>query len=208
MNMKALILLAPLAVLAAGCQIGHKHTAGEEIVMSSKDGAPVEEPVTRPATTIVAVATAPVVTSPATGPTVVATPATTPATTAATTSPADRGPRIYVAADADDATLLRNWRPVANYYPSGHAIAGPTYRIIAPPPRTNHWTDTYAVDLFQTVLTLPQMIGTPIWAIVTPPWTPVEYHGEQFPPSYTVDDPLPYYVNEKVPGIIQMKRDK
>jgi hypothetical protein len=223
MNMKALILLAPLAVLTAGCQIGHKHTAGEEIVMSSKEASPVGEPVTRPATTTVAVATAPapvtgaaadvttsgkgtgvVAAAPTTGPTVVATPATTPATT----SPADRGPRIYVAADADDATLLRNWRPVANVYPSGHAIAGPTYRIIAPPPRSNDWTDTYAVDLFQTFLSLPQMIGTPVWAVVTPPWTPVEYHGEQFPPSYTVDDPLPYYVNEKVPGMIQMKRDK
>ena len=32
------------------------------------------------------------------------------------------------------------------------------------------------------------------------------YHGEQNPSSYTVDDPLPYYENEKVPGMIQMKR--
>jgi hypothetical protein len=50
------------------------------------------------------------------------------------------------------------------------------------------------------------MFATPFWMIATPPWTPVEYHGEQFPPSYTVNDPLPYYVDEKVPGMVQMKR--
>jgi hypothetical protein len=123
-----------------------------------------------------------------------------------TIASAARVPGLYVAADADEATRFRNWRPVANYYPSGHSISGPVYRIIVPPPRSDRWDDVFATDIFQTVMTIPQMFGTPFWMVVTPPWTPVEYHGETFPPSYTVDDPLPYYQNEKVPGIAQMKR--
>jgi len=121
---------------------------------------------------------------------------------------ADRGPRVYVAADADDATLFRNWQPVVNAYPSGNVLAGPVYRISPPPPRSDRWNDVFAIDIFQTVLSFPQMVATPFWMICTRPLTPVEYHGEQYPPSYTVDDPLPYYVDEKVPGMIQMKRDK
>jgi hypothetical protein len=144
--------------------------------------------------------------TPATPPSVAVTPA--PATTPVSTAPVDRGPRIYVAADADDAARFRNWPVVVNQYANGDTLAGPTYRIIAPPPRSDRWDDVYAVDFFQTALTFPQMVGTPIWMLFTPPWTPAVYHGEQNPSSYTVDDTLPYYENEKVPGMIQMKRDK
>jgi hypothetical protein len=210
MNFKHLLILAPAAAaLVVGCQ-HHRHTPGEQIVgetqaapapvAAADPNAPVVPP--PPPDAAVPPPPAPVAEAPAVPP------APAPSTLPATTEPADRGPRIYVAADADDATLLRNWQPVVNPYANGNVIAGPTYRIIAPPPRSNRWDDVYAVDLFQTVLTIPQMIGTPLWAFVTPPLTPVEYHGEEFPPSYTVDDAFPYYVDEKVPGMIQMKRDK
>jgi hypothetical protein len=129
-----------------------------------------------------------------------------PATAPVSAGPVDRAPRSYVAADADDATLLRNWPVAVNTYPSGHVIAGPVYRIMAPPARSNSTSDVYATDLFQTVLTVPQMIATPFWMFATPPWTTVEYHGDQFPPSYTVNDPLPYYIDERVPGVLQLKR--
>lgn len=189
--MKKTLLILAAATALAGCQ-------------SRKAPAPVAaEAETAPLDTTTTA------TAPATTPTTVASTITTgPATTPATTSPVDRGPRIYVAADADDATLLRNWRTSVNYYPSGRVIAGPTYRIMAPPPRSNKVDDVLAVEWYQTFLTVPQMLATPFWMIGTPPLTPVEYHGEVFPPSYTVDDPLPYYVNEKVPGMLELKRDK
>ena len=129
-----------------------------------------------------------------------------PATAPAATGPVERAPRSYVAADADEATLLRNWPVSVNYVPSGHAVAGPVYRVLVPPPRSNGKGDVYVQDLAQTVATIPQMFATPFWMFVTPPWTPVEYHGDQFPPTYTANDYLPYYVDEKVPGIVQMKR--
>lgn len=181
-----------LSLAIAGCQASHKSApvaqapATQESDLSTVPATtPTTLAATSPATRIVAVA---------------------PATTPASTAPADMGPRVYVAADADLATRLRNWPLSVNLYPSGHSIAGPVYRINAPPPRSNRWDDVYAEDLFQTFITIPQMLATPIWAIFTPPNTRVEYHGESFPPSYTVDNPLPYYENEKVRGIIQMKR--
>ena len=188
---KTLLTLAALAVASlAGCQ-SHK--------------APPVTVTDEPSSTDAVVSTAPTTVA-----TTLATTTTTtgPATTPMTYTTVDRGPRIYVAADADDATVLRNWKPTVNYYASGHVIAGPVYRITAPPPRSDRWDDVLAVDWYQTVLTVPQMIATPFWMINTPPLTPVEYHGEVFPPSYTVDDPLPHYVNEKVPGILELKRDK
>jgi hypothetical protein len=115
--------------------------------------------------------------------------------------------RNYVAADADLATRLRNWPISTNYYANGSAIAGPVYRIEAPPPRSNRWDDVYAEDFFQSYIITPgQMIATPIWMLFLHPNTPVVYHGETFPPSYNVDNPLPYQPRKDVPGIIQMKR--
>lgn len=186
---KTLLTLAATAAvgLLVGCQ-SHKAPA-----VTTNDAAAPTDAVASTAPTTVATTTGP---------------ATTPATTTSAYTSVDRGPRIFVAADADDATLLRNWKPTVNYYASGRVIAGPVYRITAPPPRSDKWDDVLAVDLYQTVLAAPQMIATPFWMINTPPLTPVEYHGEVFPPSYTVDDPLPYYVNEKVPGILELKRDK
>jgi hypothetical protein len=114
---------------------------------------------------------------------------------------------VYVAADADEATRLRNWPVSENYYASGHFIAGPVYVINAPPPRSDRISDIVAVELFQTPISAFQALITPIWAVFTPPLTPVEYHGEQNPPSYTVDDVTPFYPpNEKVPGTVNMRR--
>jgi hypothetical protein len=192
MMKNAIWMLVGAAVLG-GCQT----RKAPAVAASEADAAPVDSVTTAPAT------------APATVPTTVASTTTGPATSPlAATSPVDRGPRIYVAADADDATLLRNWPTSVNYYPSGHVIAGPVYRIIAPPPRSDKVDDVLAVEWYQSVLAVPQMLATPFWMINTPPLTPVEYHGEVFPPSYTVDDPLPYYVNEKVPGILELKREK
>ncbi|HEY7116033.1 MAG TPA: hypothetical protein VH475_05585 [Tepidisphaeraceae bacterium] len=193
-NTKTFVLLASIAALT-GCQHAHKPAPVAQ-------ASPAETENLAPSTgpTTVAVATAPVL-----APSAAAGPATTPV---AATAPADAGPHVYVAADADDATLRRNWKPSVNFYPSGHAIAGPVYRMIPPPPRSNSLDDVVTVDLFDTVLAIAGQVGTPIGMLIVPPWTPVEYHGEQFPPSYTVNDPLPYYVDEKVPGIIQMKREK
>ncbi len=214
MNMKSLFATATLAgavaLLAGGCQMGRHRTPGEQIVMST-----APQPAAAPDTA----AAAPDATAPTTpAPTAAPVPApverapvaviAAPATTAASTAPADRGVRVYVAADADDAARFRNWPPVVNQYSNGNVIAGPVYRITPPPSRSSRWDDTYAVDFFQTGLSIPQMMGTPFWMLGTPPWTAVEYHGEEFPASYTVDDPFPYYENEKVPGMIQMKRDK
>ncbi|MDB5323969.1 MAG: hypothetical protein JWN40_5600 [Phycisphaerales bacterium] len=208
MKIKTLLVAASLTALAAGCQMGRRHTPGEQIIMSAPRGtsdttvatAPTPPP---PAPSDTAAAPAPTVTEPAP---VAVTPA--PATTPVSTAPIDRTPPMYVAADADEAARFRNWPPVVNQYANGDVVAGPAYRITAPPPRSDRWDDVYAVDLFETALSFPQIVGTPIWMLITPPWTPVVYHGEQYPPSYTVDDPLPYYENEKVPGMIQMKRDK
>lgn len=216
MKIKTLLITASLTALIAGCQT-HRRTPGEQILMSAPRGpgadsavastapapAPTDTSATAPAPGTPA---APVTPEPA--PVAVTPPTPSPATTPASTAPADRGARVYVAADADDAARFRNWPVVVNQYANGDVLAGPTYRIIAPPPRSDRWDDVYAVDFFQTALTFPQMVATPFWMLVTPPFTPVAYHGEQYPPSYTVDDPLPYYENEKVPGMIQMKRDK
>jgi hypothetical protein len=217
MKMKTLLVTTSLAVLIAGCQT-HRHTPGEQILMSAPRGPATDTTVAStaaptPAPTDTSAAPVPPVTpaAPETAaptPVVVAPVTPAPATTPASTAPADRGPRVYVAADADDAARFRNWPVVVNQYANGDVLAGPTYRIIAPPPRSDRWDDVYAVDLFQTALTFPQMVATPVWMLFTPPWTPVVYHGEQYPSSYTVDDPLPYYENEKVPGMLQMKRDK
>ena len=212
MKIKTLLVTASITALAAGCQMGHHRTPGEQILMSAPRGTGGESAVaTAPAPTPAPTdtgAAAPTPTPVVTEPAPVAVTPTGPATTPVSTAPVDRGPQIYVAADADDATRFRNWPPVVNQYANGDTLAGPTYRIIAPPPRSDRWDDVYAVDLFQTALSFPQIVGSPFWMLGTPPFTPVVYHGEQFPPSYTVDDPFPYYENEKVPGMIQMKRDK
>jgi hypothetical protein len=200
MKMKTLIVSTALT-LAAGCQTHHR-TPGEEIVMSAPR-TPATEPVASATPAPEPTATP----TPTPAPTPAPEPAPAPvAATPATTLPADMPERRYFAADADAATRMRNWPVSVNEYANGNVFAGPVYRIIAPPPRSNSWSDTYATDWFQTGLTIPQMLATPVWMLFTPPNTLVEYHGEQYPPSYTVDDPLPYYVNERVPGIYQMKR--
>jgi hypothetical protein len=188
--------------VSAGCQ-WHKQTAGEMVL--APDGqqrhqqpAPADAPQTQPAI-------------PPTSPAVVigAGPATRSATqvSALITGLGNDGRPLFVAADADEAARLRNWPLSQNWYASGNFIAGPTYRINAPPPRSNSTSDVVVEDLFQSVIVVGQMFATPVWAVFTPPLTKVEYHGEVAPPSYTVDDVLPYYPpNEKVPGIVNMRR--
>ena len=179
-------LLILLALATGGCQASHKTTAAAHkpaATQSDLASAPESAPVVPP---VVAVA---------------------PATTPASTAPAVMPLRNNVAADADEATRMRNWPVSTNYYASGAAVAGPVYRIEAPPPRSNRWDDVYAEDLFQTlVLTPVQMVATPIWMIFTKPNTAIVYHGDTFTPSYNVDNPLPYYETEKVPGMVRMQR--
>jgi hypothetical protein len=176
-------LLILLAAAACGCQATHKTTP-----MAHKPAATQSDLASVPEVTPRTVAVA-------------------PATTPASTAPAEMAVRNNVAADADEATRLRNWPVSTNYYASGQALAGPVYRIQAPPPRSNRWDDVYAEDLFQSMVITPvQMIATPIWMVFTKPNTPVVYHGDTFPPSYNVDNPLPYYETEKVPGIAKMQR--
>ncbi len=180
-------LLILLALTTGGCQASHKTT-------------PVAH---KPAATQNDLAAAPDLTPPVTPPTVAVAPATTPASTAPAVMPV----RNYVAADADQATRMRNWPVSTNYYASGQALAGPVYRIQAPPARSNRWDDVYAEDLFQSIVITPiQMIATPIWMVFTKPNTPIVYHGDTVPPSYNVDNPLPYYETEKVPGTVRMQR--
>jgi hypothetical protein len=187
------------AIALGGCQAAHKSAPMAQMPATTQsDTLATTTPAIAPATVAVA-PPAPVTPPPRTV-------AIAPATYPGSTLPAAPGPRNLVAADADEATHLRNWPLSVNYYASGHAIAGPVYRINVPDPRSNSWDDVLAEDLFGTFMTIPQMFMTPFWAVLNPPWTPVEYHGEVFPPSYTVDNPLPYYVNEKVSGTIQMKR--
>ena len=139
------------------------------------------------------VATAPVTTAPVV--------TTSPATRSATTL-AVRGTRVHVAADADEAARLRNWPVSVSYYANGNVVAGPTYRFVPAPPKTTNWWDEVLLhESATTALSLPQMVATPIWMLFTSPFKKVEYHGEEVPPSYTVDEKVPYYENEKVPGI-------
>lgn len=182
-------LLILLALTTGGCQASHKTTAVAH----------------KPATTQNDLAAAPDLTTPVTLAT--RTVAVAPATTPASTSPASMPVRNYVAADADEATRMRNWPVSTNYYASGQAVAGPVYRVEAPPPRSKRWDDVYAEDLLQTLVISPiQMLATPIWMVFTKPNTAIVYHGDTFPPSYNVDNPLPYYETEKVPGITKMQR--
>jgi hypothetical protein len=184
-------LFALIALTAGGCQTLHKT-------------APLAH---KPPATQNDLAAAPVVTPPVLPTTPTSHVAVAPATTPASTAPASMPVGNYVAADADLATRLRNWPVSTNYYASGQAIAGPVYRIEAPPPRSNRWDDVYAEDLFQTLIITPvQMGATPVWALLVKPNTPIVYHGDTFPPSYNVDNPLPYYETETVPGMIRMKR--
>jgi hypothetical protein len=202
MKIHALLIAAALVMTSAGCQWRNR-TAGEMVITAE---APAAAQADAPVGDVTPLNPAPVTptTAPkeiitASGPTTVTTTTVRPPTTFLTP--------VYVAADADEATRLRNWPLSENLYASGHFIAGPVYRINAPPPRSDRISDIVAVELLQTPIAAVQMIVTPIWAIFTPPLTPIEYHGEQNPPSYTVDDVTPFYPRtEKTPGIVNMQR--
>ena len=113
---------------------------------------------------------------------------------------------VNLAPGADQAALLRGWNPVVTHYQNGNVIAGPAYRLSPPPAASNRQVDTTAVDLYATVLAVPQFFATPIWMCFTPPLTEVQVHGEEFPPSYTLDDPIDTS-REKSLGMIKLTRD-
>jgi hypothetical protein len=160
-------------------------------------------PAPAPPTRTVTVATAPTTRTTAPAPaTTTATP-TMPATSI-TIEPASRSGRragVYVAADADNATRLRDWPISVVYYQNGNVIAGPVYRWIPAEPKTDRYGDLIFHEAATTALSLPQFLAAPLWMFITPPWRAIEYHGEEVPPSYTVDEKVPYYKKEKVPAI-------
>jgi hypothetical protein len=132
----------------------------------------------------------------------VLTPATTGAATATMTPTRRRPTGVFAAADADEATRLRNWPISVAYYGNGNVIAGPVYRFIPAEPKSDkYWDRVLLHEGATTALFLPQTLITPFWFLITPPWRSIEYHGEEVPPSYTVDEKVPYYETEKVPGI-------
>jgi hypothetical protein len=207
MKIHALLIACVLAATSAGCQWRNR-SAGEMVITAdAPPTAPADAAAQSPAVT--GDVTPPVVTPaiPTTAPKEIVTSAGPTTVTSTLVPPTTFVTPVYVAADADEATRLRNWPVSENLYASGHFIAGPVYRINAPPPRSDRISDIVAVELLQTPITAVQFVATPIWMLFTPPLTPVEYHGETNPPSYTVDDVLPFYPRtEKTPGTVNMQR--
>ena len=213
------IALLAVLCLAIGCQQRSRGPASAEAEQLMKNAPPTvaEEPPPPSSEAVPAPEPSPSqpkVEAPVPTPVPAPVPATVPATTRATaatttvaptrtpTTLVTRGTRIHVAADADDAARLRNWPVSVVYYSSGNTVAGPVYRFIPAEPKTNNWWDAVLLhESATTALTVPQFIATPIWMLFTSPWKKIEYHGEEVPPSYTVDEKVPYYTNEKVPGI-------
>ena len=105
MKIKTVLATASFTALIAGCQ--HKHTPGEQILMSAprsghRDDRRLDAPAPAPTDTTAAAPVTPVAPvtpaapeTPATPPSVAVTLA--PATTPVSTAPVDRGPRMYVA---------------------------------------------------------------------------------------------------------------
>lgn len=183
MNMRKTFSIVLLGFLAAGCQ--SSKTAGEKMIVDAHANAPT------PREAATQLATAPT-TSLSTQPATLAAPATA---------------RVNAQAPgADPATHVRNWNQSIAYYANGNVVAGPLYRIDPAPPATNSSKDVTLNEALRSALVVPQLVATPFWIFVTPPNTAVEYHGDEFPPSYTLTDPLPYYVDEKVPGMVKLTK--
>ena len=105
-----------------------------------------------------------------------------------------------LAPGADEAARLRGWRRSTAFYQNGNTVAGPVYRLLPPQPLTQRPVDVQFADYYQTALTVPQFFVTPFWMLMTPPLTEVKYTGEEFAPSYTLDDPIDQS-RVKTPGI-------
>ena len=187
--------------LIGGCKANPKGPASAEAqALMDGDGKPVQViATTLPATTPTTVAVA-------TTKSIVTAPSTRPATTSTAIIQTLPVRRVVMADDADQATKLRGWNNVVATYANGNVIAGPVYRLNPPPPRSQNLDDVVAIELYSTFLAFPQMLATPIWMFQTRPDAKIEYHGDEIPPSYNVDQALPYYETEKVPGIVDLKR--
>ncbi|MEZ0266190.1 MAG: hypothetical protein ACAI43_15780 [Phycisphaerae bacterium] len=184
---RTLLTAVALVALTTGCAQRQK-TAGERMlnVPPAQPTAVAQAPVAPP------VVDTPTPAAPATPvtPAVPATVSTQPApgvTTAAAVPPVDPS---QLAPDADQAARLRGWNRTTALYQNGNVIAGPVYRYLPPAPRSNRPADVQFSDFAQTALAVPQFIATPFWMLITPTQLEVLYTGEQFAPSYTLDDPI------------------
>lgn len=187
--MRTIITCALLAMMGVGCQTSSKSSAGEKMIEDARAQGPAS---TAPSAQRLAPAT-----------TMAATGLSTQPTTLAATAPVAA---VRLAPGADDAARLRNWNATVAYYANGNVIAGPVYRLTPAPPKTEGYWDVASNEALQTAAAAGQLAVTPLWVFVTPPWTAVEYHGEEYPPSYSLNDPLPYYVDEKVPGSVKLTK--
>jgi len=85
---------------------------------------------------------------------------------------------------ADAAVQIRNWGQSVSSYQTGNFVAGPIYKIPVADlsqPCDNDWIQL----LLEPLAFVGQSAATPVWACVQWPWSPVEYHAVQFPPSMT-----------------------
>lgn len=186
--MRTIVTCTLLAAMGIGCQTTAR-SSGEKMIEEARAQGPVS---TAPTTVRSAPAT-----------TVAANGLSTQPTTLAATAPAVA---VRLAPGADEASRVRSWNPTVSYYANGNVIAGPVYRLTPAPPKTEGYWDVASNEALQTVAAAGQLAVTPLWVFVTPPWTAVEYHGEEYPPSYSLNDPLPYYVDEKVAGSVKLKK--
>jgi hypothetical protein len=198
---KAVLTILWSATLTVGC--AKSRTAGERMIEPT-DVKPAPEAVVQNDQPV----TDPRPTPPEPAPTVVTRPTTGVSTQPiAATGPTSRPERIWVTADADTATRMRNWKPAVSYYASGNTIAGPVYRILPPEPRTRGTDDIMWMEGYTDALAIGGLVLAPVWMLFTPPLTPVEYSGVEFPPSYTLTEPRPDDGARKVPGMIQLRRE-
>jgi len=86
----------------------------------------------------------------------------------------------------DEAMAIRNWDQSRALYSNGSVIAYPTLF----PYQSDAENNYYANVLIEPALLVAQTAALPITAVVTPPWTPVNYHGVYVDPTYTADVPL------------------
>lgn len=90
----------------------------------------------------------------------------------------------------DAAILARNWEPAASYYPSGAAVAFPTYTFDRDrlPPKLR--TDT-ARGLLDPIIFIGDTLTLPIQMVFVAPWKEVVYHDVTYRATQTAVPPLP-----------------
>jgi hypothetical protein len=80
----------------------------------------------------------------------------------------------------------RDWEATRALYANGHVKAWPTLFPYQPSDRNPEYVNA----MLDPVLLVGQTAALPVTAIMTPPWTPVMYHGVYLRPTYTADVPL------------------